>query len=919
MLKKIALLIIVSFTIASMATAQKSLIKIKGKVTDSATTLPLANVTVSAFDFKDTALLNFAFSTKNGNIYMEVNAADSILVSYSYFGYVEKFMTIKAQGPYSWSYYQVNLAPDPKWNTLSKVTLKTSPISMRGDTIEINASRFKVLPGSDVAQLFKQIPGFEVDVSGTVKVNGKDVNKIMVDGSDFFGNNPGLVSKTLRSDMVDKVQVYEEKDKDGQVVQNGEVLINLKLKKGANNGYFGDMLAGAGTDELFEAGLRINSFKEDRKLSIVANGNNNNNSGFDFGFSTWHGWIGTNRMGQNWNDKGWENGTYTISEKGNINNVADYGVSYFNEVKNRVKVSGNVVYSTKLYDNLSYNKTDNFISDTSIRSIENNNESRGVTDALSYKAAFSDNSDSMFSYEFSFQGSRQNGLFREKQENKIFVNDQQTNNNNIIGLSDQLKSQNVLSFETWSRLSRKRNRPSIGVELQVGKEDESTQLNRYSLTQSDSFNIQNQRDNSNQYILGEISSYFPIKKGMSVRLVGEFYRQDNRFLGEGYNAQTVSSTFEQPYSVLVDSLSVNMQNIISSNTFNIDWSYYNDKIYLSAELQYVDANINSRSVFSGQNLTLNNTYNSWLPSLYISLGRKSLTRHSIHLDRNYGIPQGSDLLPAYNIFNVWNRAVGNPNLGQSLTNTAGYWMNTKLNKGIIRTFRTNTYISQSNDYKITATQTDETGAAILTPEIESGYFNFNHSNNTRFRIVKKWLSLTNSFNYSYQDLPSKFNGQKFINTTNTIRNTAGVAIQKSDSLDFSLSYTINSLDSKNSRSEGLNFNQTTQSVSSNIRTILKWGTQINFNLDLDDQRNVPGIGKVVPVFNTYIQQPLDKNEKWNLKFTAYDIFKQNVGISRMVNQGFVSISENNRLQQYFMLTLVYKVKNMGGASAKHVW
>ena len=391
-----------------------------GRVIDSISGDALKDVTVSAFSLKDTALLNFSFTSKNGNYYMEVNGQDSILVTFSYFAYKEKARTWKNQS--NWREVYIKLAPDPKWNTLSRVKLKTSPISMRGDTIEILASRFKVLPGSDVAQLFKKIPGFEVDVSGTVKVNGKDINKIMVDGSDFFGNNPALVSKTLQADMIEKVQVFEEKDKNGQLVQDGEVLINLELKKGANNGFFGDAILGAGTNDLFEAGMRYNSFKEDRKLSIVANGNNTNNSGFDFGFSSWHGWVNNRGIGQSRDDKAWEYGSYSIANDGNINNVSDYGVSYFNELKPEVKVSGNVVYSQKIYDNENYNLVENFISDTASRIIENNNTSRGIKDILSYKAAYSDNSDSMFHFEVVFNGSLEDGTRRQEENNEISIN-----------------------------------------------------------------------------------------------------------------------------------------------------------------------------------------------------------------------------------------------------------------------------------------------------------------------------------------------------------------------------------------------------------------------------------------------------------------------------------------------------------------
>ena len=88
--------------------------------------------------------------------------------------------------------------------------------------------------------------------------------------------------------------------------------------------------------------------------------------------------------------------------------------------------------------------------------------------------------------------------------------------------------------------------------------------------------------------------------------------------------------------------------------------------------------------------------------------------------------------------------------------------------------------------------------------------------------------------------------------------------------------------------------------------------EINVDFDVQDNRAVPGIGKIVPLLHCYIQQPLDKKHVFNLKLTAYDILKQNVGISRTVNEGFVTVSKSNNLQQFFMLTLIYKVKKLGG-------
>jgi hypothetical protein len=915
-MKKIVIFIF-TFIIVSHVSAQR--INLMGRVQDSATGLPLKDVAVTAFSIKDTSLLNFSFTTKNGNYCMEVNGQDSILVTFSYFAYKEQHVIWKATERY-YTRTNIQLVPDPKWKTLSKVKLKTSPISMRGDTIEIIASRFKVLPGSDVAQLFKKIPGFEVDVSGTVKVNGKDINKIMVDGSDFFGNNPALVSKTLQADMIEKVQVYEEKDENGEIVQDGEVLINLKLKKGANNGYFGDAIFGAGTDELFEAGLRFNSFKEDRKLSIIANANNANNSGFDFGFNSWHGWVNNKGVGQTWDDKAWENGAYNIPEQGNINNVGNYGISYFNEVRPNVKVSGNVVYSNKIYDNENYSLVENFITDTSSRTVENNNTSRGMMNQLSYRAALSDYSDSMFWYEISVKGKQQDGLRRQVETNEIEINDISVNSASMIALSEQAIQQGLVSLDVGGRMSKVPNRPQWGIDLIVGAESENTVLNRYNNSSTDSFNIKNNRLNQNQYIRFEPNIFIPIiPKRFSARFKGEFYRQDNDFSGIGFNSNILNSTFEQPYLNVVDTLSADMKNIINTNTLNADLSYYNDKVYISAEITYLNASIKGAADLLNQNVNIDNQYNAWLPELYFSYGRRTKTRHSFYYSTRYSLPQGSDILPAYNVFNIWNRAVGNPVLGLTINSSLDYWMRKQFTKGIFRTLNANANYSWSDNYKVSSTFTNESGLAETRPVLLGGYVNTSASIRTNIKLYKKLLSLQVNANGYQREVPLLFNNQQFLNTNSNFGGGTGLNINYSDSLSFYLGYNASQFNNSNNRSESLNFEQFIQGVNGRMRAVTPWGTMVNVNFNLDDQRAVPGIGKFIPLLNVYLQHPLIKSRALDIKLSAFDLFNQNVGISRTVSQGFNSISQRNLLQRYFMLTLVYKVKNMGRETRRNVW
>lgn len=366
--------------------AQSPLRNFKGRVVDSASLKPLPDVTVSVFRASDTMLLNFGFTTPNGNFSLSIKSSDSLLLIVSLFGYGER--TLKAgMNESGWSfsdYGDLKIAPLPV--TFKGFTAKTSAIRMKGDTIEINASRFKVLPGSDVAQLFKKIPGFEVSVKGEIKVNGTAVTQITVDGSDFFGNNPGLVSKNLSADMIETVQVYEERNADGSPKEEASKVINLKLKKGKRNGSFGDVMAGYGSQGRYESGIRYNSFKNDRKLSFIVNSNNINETGFDFGFENWHNARSAERNGTG------DDGFYSYSGasgEGNINHKTGSGFTYFNEFKGKKKLSVNFFANRNDYNSISASSSVNPLNDSTRRLSTDSSGSNGLALSGSMSVNFS--------------------------------------------------------------------------------------------------------------------------------------------------------------------------------------------------------------------------------------------------------------------------------------------------------------------------------------------------------------------------------------------------------------------------------------------------------------------------------------------------------------------------------------------------
>ena len=181
-----------------------------------------------------------------------------------------------------------NIIMNDRTKVLSEVTVtaEAPPVTLVGDTIQYNAGSFKTQPNANVEDLLKKLPGVKVEKDGTVKAQGEKVQKVLVDGKEFFGNDPKIATRNLPADAIDKVQVYDKLSDQAQLTGfddgNSEKTINLKLKKDKKKGVFGKINAGAGTDERYQGKFNVNSFKGARQMSAIGMGNNTNAEGFSF-------------------------------------------------------------------------------------------------------------------------------------------------------------------------------------------------------------------------------------------------------------------------------------------------------------------------------------------------------------------------------------------------------------------------------------------------------------------------------------------------------------------------------------------------------------------------------------------------------------------------------------------------------------
>lgn len=277
------LLLLTAVLAAQALYAQK--ITVKGKLTDSSGS-PLPMATILFLNPKDSTLVNFGSTDKEGLFEVKNLNRAEYLFKVTYISQAPLFVKISPKP----DDLVIDLGVqkmEPASTMLGEVEIKgeRAPVTIKKDTIEFNAGSFKTQPNAVVEDLLKKMPGMEVDNDGTIRAQGETVQRVTVDGKEFFGRDPKLATRNLPADAVDKVQVFDKKSDQAAFtgIDDGqrEKTINLELKEEKRNGMFGNVTAGYGTpNDRFTGRLSLNRFSKGQQFSIVGTANNVNEQGF---------------------------------------------------------------------------------------------------------------------------------------------------------------------------------------------------------------------------------------------------------------------------------------------------------------------------------------------------------------------------------------------------------------------------------------------------------------------------------------------------------------------------------------------------------------------------------------------------------------------------------------------------------------
>jgi Outer membrane protein beta-barrel family/Carboxypeptidase regulatory-like domain len=912
-------------------------VTIKGIVKDTlGEKIPFA--TVMLLSPKDTTLVNFTRSDNDGVFSFKNVKNNDYLLKITYISYLP---------------FQLHLYPNTtETNDLGNVTIKPisealmevviraakAPLRIRGDTIEYDATTFKVPPGSSVEDLLRRLPGIEVDADGNIKSQGKDVNKVYVDGKTFFGDDPKNVTKNLDAQAISKVQVYNEKSEQSKLtgVDDGkkEKAMNLELKEEYKRGSFGKITAAAGTENRWAGRGNYNRFNEKQQLSFITYGNN------------------INQTGVNWEDYGEFKGQNTFGNQDN----GDFG---FN------RGGGRYYWSSD--------------DDSPL----NNFDGRGFTDNFGAGSNYNfDNKKSKFNANYFYNQTDltldEDGFRQTFLQDSSFSNSDTTMRNNFRGkhsfgtrLEHNIDSNDVIIVKADFRFSRANDKM---VQSQFFKLQNDAPNNSLTLDN------QEQKDNLRLSSSAIFRHRFK-KQGRSFAMSAGYNNSQsdgtenlfslNKFFGATTFAKQIkqlnvanSATIQYKSSALyTNSLAkywfwetfynfsqsnnqVNRQvqdpTLNNARIENLSVYFNNNLMYnrLGSSVRYSKNGMNTSIGLAAQQIRLNSEYatDKGLPLLTAPLER-IFNNFTPNIDFNYEFPNNlnvsssynyeisepdlSDLQPVPNVNNPAFRTLGNPELSPGRAHNIGinlnYWNAANFShmgiNGDLRLFDSQIVYNQ------TIEQVDSIGIRTTTMPVNvKGGYNYSSWVWSGFPIVK--TKLTANIN----------GGINFGNSFSSINNIENETNEKGIDFNFGLNGTPNQKIilglSANIGFKKIQYSiqkeQNQDIINNGIDASIKWQvvskTFFESNFDYSLYRNDRyNFNRSIPIWNASIRRLFGKNNKLEMRLAAFDLLNKRVSISQYASQNFVSRQVAGTLARYFMLSASYNLKGYENKLNKNRW
>ena len=907
-----------------LATAQQPT-TIKGTIYDSTAKKALSYASVSLIDAQDSTLAGFTKADSSGKFLLKHVSPGVYLLSVSYVGYkpLGKKLQVKNE---SLDLGDLILKDIANLDEVT-VTAKRSPVVVNGDTLEFNTENFTTQPNAVVEDLLKKLPGVVVEADGTIKVNGQTVNKVFVNGKEFFSSDPKMATKNLNADAIDKVQVFDKKSDRSEFTGiddgNSQKAINLKLKPDRNHALFGKATAGASTEGKYDAQANINRFNGDQQLSFIGMANNTNRQGFgindvmnftgELSRAMRNGGGVTISVGGN-NATG---GGLPISGQNQQGVATTYagGINYNDNWNKKSDVNGSFVTSDmNLFTNKdisrkyllpgsSYNylSTGNGTNDTrqqrvnlSIDQKIDSLNSIKIVPVITFQQQWNNNSSSYNS------AAPDNTKLNDGINSTFLHNDGVNMTNNMLYKKRFLKKGRTFSANinmNYNHSQQDGSQYSKNTFYTNGVMPVDSTLDQNNSIDAETKNIGTTLTYTEpvaKYSLLELTTFYSVTAGSSNKKTYDYNGATGK---HDLTDALLSNDYSSNYSY-------------SGGTINLLTNKKNYNLTIGGSLQAAILKSTNNSIQQ----TIRQSFTDVLPAATFQYKFSQWRNLRIVYNTYTQQPSTAQLQPVPVITDPLNITQGNPDLKRSYTQSATltYFSANLAKKSNL--FLVGIFNTTSNSI-VNADVIQTNGARVSTPVNANGVYS----------------SLSNAnYGFSIKKLKSRIDAGIIVNLThnigfingdeNKIDNTSvGPSLRWNYTIDnkidisalgrLSISKAIYSLQPE------LNTHYQQQQYGLDMTNYLPWGLVVynNFTYTINTGR-ADGYNTKVPAWNASIAKSFLKNKRAEFKLSVFDLLNQNIGTSRNANQNYIEDIRYNVLQRYFLLSFTFNI-NKAGAKA----
>ena len=894
MTKKILSFIALLVTVITFAQNQ---ITIKGKVQDQID-LPLSDVSIIVGNSADSTQIATSSTDENGVFNFKLPELEKpfyIIIDDPIEG-IKKTSFEKLKQDYDFG----TVVLSPQVYQLKEVLLTTTdPIVVKNDTIEYNASSYKVKPNANLEALLRELPGVDIDDDGKITVNGKEVNEILIDGENFFGTDGKVALENIPADIIKKIQVSDFKSRNekfsGERSRSDKSSINVTLKEDKKQGYMVKGTVGYGTDDRYESSLMANYFKGNRRISLVGSSNDIASTGLTTGAGSF-GRGGMGRRGGN-----------------GITNSSTIGLNYNDKINDQLNVGGNFNFNHSYNKNENYTRQENLLPDN-IYTSESNTDTKSETFGHKVGATLEWTKDltkiyfnPTFSYtttnsskEYDSKSVSENGELR----NESFGTTRNESKSNSFGSSLNIYQ----GFKNKSYLNLSSN-------FSVSRNDQNNRINTSTLFyNSDRDNdIRNQLEDrlgKDNAINVDLNYTYPISDSMKIAVGTAYnytYNQNDNItweyddlLGDFVGQNDLYTRFTETKQNKVNpyaEFQLNKSKI--SGTFRAGSYIYNQDNY---------------GFYRGTayNLTVKEVLPMAQANIRFKTGNNSL---SFNYQYNTSLASTTQLLAIENLSDPLNIFVGNPDLDPNKSHNLSFNFSNfdratrqGLNANVSYNYNTSSIVNYSYVDEDLVTRSSYTNV--------EGNYRLNGSLFYSKQLNKSGnkVNLNVGLNSSYSRQQAYRNSRLYTAYNSSITPNIRLTWNWSDYVTISPSYNLRF---SNSNYKNYTIDQQSNTVHNfSLRTITTWPKNLTWTNEFsynNNSRMAAGFKRDFFLWNMQMMYSFF-DKKIEAGFKVYDILNQNNSYTRTISDEYIRDERNNILTRFVMFSLTFNLNQFGGKS-----